>query len=158
MGLLSLRRVMSEGQESPQLLVQKEGAVGAGVELTSLASGSPKFKSHLIVWPWVSHFILFVNECMTSTLGGAVSGLNEITQNNDNVYFAPESAVEAGLSRMIHQGQFVPALLSFNGSSSKAGAGAFQSCTHRSVVFRWGCRLEYLPMAFLWSLGFLTSW
>lgn len=158
MGLLSLRTVMSEGQESPQLLVQKEEAVGAGVDLTSLASGSPKFKSHLVVWPWVRYFILFVNECMTSTLGDAVAGFNEITQNNDNVYFAPESSVGAGLSRMIHQGQFVPALLSINGSSSKsgAGAGAFQSSTHRSVGFRWVCWLEYLPMAFLWSLGFLT--
>lgn len=54
---------------------------------------------------------------MTSTLGGAVAGFNESTQNNDNVYFAPESAVGVGLSRMIHQGQFVPALLRINGSS-----------------------------------------
>lgn len=79
MSLLSLRTVTYEGQESPQLLVQKEGAVGAGVDLTSLASGSPKFKSHLVVWPWVSHFILFVNKCMTSTLGGTLAGFNEIT-------------------------------------------------------------------------------
>ena len=63
---------------------------------------------------------------MTPSVSGIVVGLNESTLNNDNVYFAPDPAVGVALSRMLHQGQLVPAPLTINGDSSKAGARTFK--------------------------------